>query len=109
MLIERFSEDIDIALDREFLGFAGELTKTQISDKLRRAACSFVREKMQYELCDALLSQGCNEDLFAIKVNATPVTTTDPEVIFVEYTSPRTENPKNQGDNWGTIVKCQKL
>lgn len=87
MLIERFSEDIDIALDREFLGFARELTKTQISDKLRRAACSFVREKMQYELRNALLSQGCSETLFSVKVNVTPVTTTDPEVIFVEYKS----------------------
>lgn len=45
-LIERFSEDIDLGLDREFLGFEGELSKTQISDKLRRAACSFVRETM---------------------------------------------------------------
>ena len=43
-LINRFSEDIDIAINREFLGFAGTLSKTQISDKLRRAACSFVRE-----------------------------------------------------------------
>ena len=49
-LIQRMSEDIDIAIDREFLGFSGQLSKTQISDKLRRAACSFVREKLQYEL-----------------------------------------------------------
>ena len=36
-LIDRFSEDIDIAIDREYLGFGGMLSKTQISDKLRRA------------------------------------------------------------------------
>ncbi|GHT39525.1 hypothetical protein AGMMS49965_05780 [Bacteroidia bacterium] len=47
-LIERFSEDIDIAINREYLGFSGALSKTQISDKLRRAACSFVREKLQF-------------------------------------------------------------
>ncbi len=46
-LIARFSEDVDIALSREFLGFGGELSKTQISDRLRRSACSFVREKMR--------------------------------------------------------------
>jgi len=51
-LIERFSEDVDIAIDREFLGFSGKLSKTQISDKLRRAVCSYVREKLQYELRD---------------------------------------------------------
>ena len=43
--IERFSEDIDIAISRDFLGYSGNLSRTQISDKLRRAACSFVREK----------------------------------------------------------------
>ena len=41
-LIRRMSEDVDIAIDREYLGFGGKLSKTQISDKLRRAACSFV-------------------------------------------------------------------
>ena len=46
-LIERFSEDVDIAVSREYLGFLGELSRTQVSDKLRRAACSFVREKME--------------------------------------------------------------
>ena len=35
-LIERFSEDIDIAISREYLGFSGELSRTQVSDKLRR-------------------------------------------------------------------------
>ena len=55
-LIDRFSEDIDIGIAREYLGFEGELSKTQISDKLRRAACSFVREKLQYELHDALVN-----------------------------------------------------
>ena len=54
-LIDRFSEDIDIAVSREYLGFGGELSKTQISDKLRRAACSFVREKLQNDLRGQLL------------------------------------------------------
>ena len=49
-LIERFSEDVDITIDRVFLGFPGELSKTQISDKLRRASCSFVRNTMIKEL-----------------------------------------------------------
>jgi predicted nucleotidyltransferase component of viral defense system len=29
-LIERFSEDVNLALDREYLGFAGELSKKDI-------------------------------------------------------------------------------
>lgn len=86
-LIERFSEDIDIAINREFLGFSGELSKTQISDKLRRASCSFVRETMTKELARQLSDLEIDNSLFDVKVNITPVTTTDPEIIEVHYQS----------------------
>lgn len=84
-LIKRMSEDIDIAINREFLGFGGKLSKTQVSDKLRRAACSFVRERMQSDIREGLLAQGIPQDLFDVWVNITPISTTDPEIIYVEY------------------------
>ena len=40
-LIDRFSEDIDLAIDRKFLGFDGELSGTQIK-KLRKASGTFI-------------------------------------------------------------------
>lgn len=86
-LIERFSEDIDIAIDREYLGFGGSLSKTQISDKLRRAACTFVRETLQYDLAEQLCKNGIQREKFNVKVDITPVTTTDPEVININYDS----------------------
>jgi len=86
-LINRFSEDIDIAITREFLGFSGQLSKTQISDKLRRAACAFVREKLQYELRDKMIEQGIRKDAFSVEVKITPVSTTDPETIYIHYKS----------------------
>jgi len=43
-LIERFSEDIDLVLDREFLGFSGELSNKQIH-KLRYASYEFISTK----------------------------------------------------------------
>lgn len=92
-LIDRISEDIDVGIDREYLGFGGTLSKTQISDKLRRAACSFVREKLQYELRNALIEEGIAEGMFKIHVNITAVTTTDPEIIEVEYPSLFEANP----------------
>ena len=97
-LIERFSEDVDIGIDREFLGFSGELTKTQISDKLRRASCSFVRNMMINELEDQLLHLGIDKSLFALNVNITRVTTTDPEIIEVNYQSifPQMEYVQNR-------------
>ncbi|WP_165157564.1 nucleotidyl transferase AbiEii/AbiGii toxin family protein [Parabacteroides sp. ZJ-118] len=86
-LIDRFSEDIDIAIDREFLGFSGTLSKTQISDRLRRVACSFVREQMQYDLAKQLCDFCIDKDKFDVNVDITPVSTTDPEVININYNS----------------------
>ena len=86
------SEDVDIAIDREFLGFSGQLSKNQISDKLRRASCSFVREKLQYDLTEQLVRNGISKDKFSVFVNVTPITTTDPEVIEISYDPAFNEN-----------------
>lgn len=86
-LIERMSEDIDIGITREYLGFEGNLSKNQISDKLRRAACSFVRNRMQYDLKEQLVQNGISVEQFNVRVDITSVSTTDPEVIWVEYKS----------------------
>ncbi|MDR2231530.1 MAG: nucleotidyl transferase AbiEii/AbiGii toxin family protein [Tannerella sp.] len=86
-LIERFSEDVDIAIDREYLGFGGDLSRTQISDKLRRASCSFTRETLQSELKNQLIGLGIPDSSFSIHVEITSVTTTDPEMIEVHYIS----------------------
>lgn len=40
-LIERFSEDIDLAIDRKFFGFDGDISKTQIKN-LRKQSCEFI-------------------------------------------------------------------
>lgn len=40
-LIERFSEDIDLAIDRKFLGFGEELNKSQRT-KLRKESKKFI-------------------------------------------------------------------
>lgn len=92
-LINRMSEDADIAINREYLGFGGTLSKTQISDKLRRASCSFVREKLQYDLKRQLIEDGIRENDFSVTVHVTSVTTTDPEIIEVAYQPAFNENP----------------
>lgn len=92
-LIERMSEDADIGITREYLGFEGPLSKNQISDKLRRAACTFVRERLQFDLRDQMIRDGIEASKFKVDVNITPVSTTDPEIIFVEYD--RTVSPVN--------------
>jgi hypothetical protein len=42
-LIERFSEDIDLAMGREYFGFKGDLTKGEIR-RLRKLSCEFLSE-----------------------------------------------------------------
>ena len=84
-LIERFSEDIDIAVNREKPDFTK--TNTRLRNDLRRATCTFVRETLQFDLAKQLESNGLNPNDFTAKVNITPVTTTDPEIIEVEYDS----------------------
>lgn len=60
------SEDIDIGINREFLEFEGELSKNQISDKLRRASCSFVRNIMRHDVEKALIAQGMSAEAITV-------------------------------------------
>ena len=84
-LIERFSEDIDIAVNREKPDFTK--SDARIRKNLRRTTCSFVRETLQFDLAKQLENNGLNPNDFSVKVNITPITTTDPEIIEVEYNS----------------------
>lgn len=57
-LIERFSEDIDLAVDPVFLGAQeGDLTKKQIK-KLRKASSLFVLDQLTPMICEKLEQLG---------------------------------------------------
>ncbi len=81
-LIERFSEDIDIAIDRRFFGFDGELKRKQISN-LRRASCSYIKDKLQSELNQKLQENGISG--YSSFVPETEDTTKDPQTIEIKY------------------------
>jgi len=85
-LIQRFSEDIDLAIDREYLGFKGELTKGQIR-KLRRKSHDFVSNEMLDILISEFENQDIDKELFDIKVNNTKISDQDPEVVEIIYQS----------------------
>ena len=48
-LIERFSEDIDLAIDRKFLGFGEELNKSQRT-KLRKESKKFICDTLATDI-----------------------------------------------------------
>jgi predicted nucleotidyltransferase component of viral defense system len=85
-LIERFSEDVDLSINREYLGFGGELTKGLIR-KLRRRAHDFSLNELPAILNREFVNYGVDENLFKITVPNTQISDQDPEVVHVEYTS----------------------
>lgn len=56
-LIQRFSEDVDLAIDREFFEFTGELSKNQ-RDKLRKTAGKYIDNDFNSELKDIFRKNG---------------------------------------------------
>lgn len=56
-LIERFSEDIDLAIDRRFFGFEGHIGRSQI-DKLRRTAGAYIDDVFLPQLQKTLSNRG---------------------------------------------------
>jgi len=83
-LIERFSEDIDIAIDRKFFGFEGELKRKQINN-LRRASCAYISGKLKDELDNKLKEAGISE--YSVSIEETADTTKDPQTIEIQYKS----------------------
>lgn len=84
-LIERFSEDIDLAIDRRFFGFEGDISKTQIK-KLRKESCGFISTKFREDLTKVLTECKAIDEC---KLIAQPVTDSDkdPQTIEIHYNS----------------------
>lgn len=84
-LIERFSEDIDLAINRKFFGFEGDISKTQIR-KLRKQSCEFISTEFLKGLTQRLTDWGAIAEceLFAQPVKAADK---DPQVIEIHYNS----------------------
>ncbi len=81
-LIDRFSEDIDLALDRTYLGFACELSKQDIK-KLRKASRQFMATTFLDELKAAFAADGLtNVDL---RCRESKDSDQDPSIIDVYY------------------------
>lgn len=83
-IIERFSEDIDLSIDRSFFDFNGNLNRTQIKN-LRKASCKYINEEFQHLLADKLKEQGVKE--FEISILEFEESDTDPIAIELRYKS----------------------
>lgn len=82
-LINRFSEDIDLAIDREFFeGYKGEISKTQIG-KLRKVAGVYTTGVFFEELQQEFIEKGFGELEF--KIIDTGESGQDPRIIEIYY------------------------
>lgn len=85
-LIERFSEDIDLAIDRSFLGdeFKGEISKSKVK-KLRKASCTFISN----DFADAINKKVVELQIPDVKqtVQDFKYPDTDPIIIELSYKS----------------------
>ncbi|MFN9680713.1 MAG: nucleotidyl transferase AbiEii/AbiGii toxin family protein [Bacteroidota bacterium] len=83
-LIDRFSEDIDLALDRRFLGIEkpdSEMTGSQVS-KLRKLSAKFITEKYFPELAQLFKAAGLKVE---IKLGEIKTDDQDPLIIEIYY------------------------
>lgn len=85
-LIDRFSEDIDLALDRRFLGFDktdDKMTGSQVS-KLRRLSAKFIADIYFPELAELFTAAGLNVNIQLAEVKTDDQ---DPLIIEIYYTA----------------------
>lgn len=81
-LIDRFSEDIDLALDRKFLGFDKKMTGAQVT-KLRKESFKYISNSF-FPLLQNTFDNAGFENV-NIKLRETESTDVDPLVIEVNY------------------------
>jgi hypothetical protein len=81
-LIQRFSEDIDLALDREYLGFTGELENADIR-RLRRVSYEYMTTTFTEELITKFAEAGFSD--VTVKYREVVNHDQDPMVIEIYY------------------------
>lgn len=86
-LIERFSEDIDLAMDRKVLGFPEEFVSNTQVTKLRKQTSLFIATEFRQELENTLLAVGVPADQFKLSVEESDVEDRDPQVLELGYHS----------------------
>ncbi len=81
-LIDRFSEDIDLAIDRTFLGFDGKLSKNQRTN-LRKKTSSYISETLYPELKKKFEEKGLID--IKLEIKEAESRDQDPRIIEIYY------------------------
>lgn len=85
-LINRFSEDIDLIIDRSLLGFTDLESSSQLK-KLRKASGGFIINEFRQELSQQLDNLGIPRESYEIKYSDHVDDTSDPNTLEIYYSS----------------------
>lgn len=87
-LIDRFSEDIDLAIERSFLGFEEDLSKNAVK-KLKRVACDFTSTALKGALEKELANLGVPKGTVTVTADEVNpiIPDTDPQTLRIAYRS----------------------
>jgi len=83
-LIQRFSEDVDLVLDREFLGFKGDLSKGDIR-RMRRRSFEFITTTFIKQLTSLFQESGFE----GVSINFRKGANQDQDPIIIEILYPK--------------------
>ena len=83
-LIQRFSEDIDLVLDRAYLGFDGALSKGDIR-RLRKVSYEFITKTFTEELSNKFVEAGFSH----VHIKNREVTNSDQDPLIIEIYYPK--------------------
>ncbi len=96
-LIDRFSEDVDLAIDRNFFHFEGNLSRSQLTT-LRKKANTYIRKTLYPQLANKFLEKGLTD----VKIELVEADSSDQDPVIIEIyypnliTSPGYIQPKVQ-------------
>ena len=79
-IIERFSEDIDLALDREYLGYSGDITRTQVG-KLRDKSFEYISKSFYPELQHQFTKAGFVD----VRIQIEEIKTRDQDPLIIDF------------------------
>jgi hypothetical protein len=87
-LIQRLSEEIDLSMDRDALGFGENLSKSQVN-KLKKAAAVFTSTILRDEIEKQLLHLGVPQEMVTVIADPIPemLPDIDPQIIWIKYPS----------------------
>jgi len=82
-LIDRFSEDVDLAFNREFFGFSGEISRTQIG-KLKNASNKYISNDFIFSLRKSFDNEGIKD----VQLSVADVKAADDDPVKIEIAYP---------------------